>query len=542
MLIDGATLSGKDWNTDLCIVGGGAAGITMAHQLHRSGMTVSVIESGLDFDGPQQLYRGNPGDLMGRVDADFLCRSRKRFYGGTTNCWGGWSRPLDRVDFHARSGVDFSGWPISRADLEPFYAEAQAVCNLGAARYDDIPFWEQQTGLEALTLRGHTLQNAMWQSIAGSDWEKQWWRFGQFYCKELRDSENVTVIQNANVLLVKGDAAGRRVEHLDVAPIVGGAKRPTFRVVARTFVLAMGGIETVRLLQLSNQGRTPFGNAQVLGRYFMVHPLITNAGAVTFQQPLSERIRRFYAESTQVPIGAAAGHRSTAAAASPLPLEDPHERPGAPAAVAGADACTIRVEPFPCQDEQRATHVNVWCTLKPTEPAMGARLGNFRIILRGGPSVFSIDVNWEQVPNPASRLTLSTSTGDPIFQQPVVDLNWRLTEQDKETVRTALVLLDREMALLGGTTRIDVDLSGGADQWPTRSTHPNHYLQPGDHHMGTARMAADERYAYTDANCKVLGVDNLYVTGSAVFATGGVANPTLTIIALAARLAAHLRR
>ena len=537
---NGAELVGQTWQTDICIVGAGAAGIAMAHKLKDSGREVTVLESGEAFDGPQEVYRGIPGDLMGRVDAEFLCRSRKRFFGGTTNCWGGWSRPLDAVDFRRRSGVSWSGWPIDRAELEGFYAEAQAICNLGAMRYDDVDYWAQRAGRRPLALRGRELQNSIWQAIQGESWDKRFWRFGQFYCRELETSPTVTLIENANVLQVIADGEGRRVERLAVAALVGGEAK-SFAVIANTYVLAQGGIETVRLLLLSNAERErPLGNAGVLGRFFMVHPLIVNAGTVTFREALPSDVSAFYAQEARV-------RREAAPAAAkevdsrPLPPEDPREQPGeaAPRSRAG-DACSIVVEPYPCQREDPASLVRIWCVLKPTESALGDSLGNFRIILRGGPQRFTIDVNWEQVPNRESCLELADAC-DPIFGQPQVELDWRLTLQDKETVRTALRMLTDEMALHGATTRIEVNLEGGADEWPTRSTDPVHFLQPGDHHMGTARMALAAGDAYVDRDGKVIGTDNLYVTGSAVFATGGVANPTLTIIALAVRLAAHLR-
>jgi choline dehydrogenase-like flavoprotein len=59
--------------------------------------------------------------------------------------------------------------------------------------------------------------------------------------------------------------------------------------------------------------------------------------------------------------------------------------------------------------------------------------------------------------------------------------------------------------------------------------------------MGTTRMHADPRQGVVDVNCKVHGVDNLYIAGSSVFPTGGYANPTLTLVALALRLADRLK-
>src|SRR6185312_3237457 len=119
---------------DICIIGAGAAGITMARELRGAGRRVAVLESGgFDFDeATQELYAGQ---VVGRdfspIDAD-----RLRYFGGTTNHWEGSCKPFDPLDFEKRDWVPYSGWPFGREALEPFYRRAQVICQLGPYTYD----------------------------------------------------------------------------------------------------------------------------------------------------------------------------------------------------------------------------------------------------------------------------------------------------------------------------------------------------------------------------------------------------------------------
>ena len=135
-------------------------------------------------------------------------------------------------------------------------------------------------------------------------------------------------------------------------------------------------------------------------------------------------------------------------------------------------------------------------------------------------------IHCEQAPNPASRVTL-TSDRDR-FGTPTPCLDWRVGEPEQRSARRLLQLLDGVLRRQGLGEMIEAD----------------DMLQFGDaaHPMGTTRMSGDPRTGVVDANCRLHGVGNLYVAGSSVFSTGGYANPTLTIVALALRLAEHLRQ
>jgi choline dehydrogenase-like flavoprotein len=139
----GATLSGFD----VCIVGAGAAGITMATRLAATTKKVLVITSGssLGRDRPlppdQSMYGGVLGSFMQKADPQFLTRSRLRMYGGTTNHFGYWARPLEEDDLKPRPGYRNASWPIDINELNRYYPAANDTGNFGPFNYDDIDFW-----------------------------------------------------------------------------------------------------------------------------------------------------------------------------------------------------------------------------------------------------------------------------------------------------------------------------------------------------------------------------------------------------------------
>jgi choline dehydrogenase-like flavoprotein len=133
----------------------------------------------------------------------------------------------------------------------------------------------------------------------------------------------------------------------------------------------------------------------------------------------------------------------------------------------------------------------------------------------------------EQIPNLASRVTLSPRRD--ALGMPLARLDWRLSDGDTTNVTAWLARLDaalrhtRQGGVVGPTAGWESHISGGP------------------HHMGTTRMSVDPRHGVVDANCRVHGVENLFVAGSSVFSTGGWANPTFTLVGLALRLGDHLR-
>lgn len=510
--LHGETLRGFD----ACIAGAGAAGLALAHRLIGSPLKVLVLASGLPSDrglppgSRQKIYGGRPGPFLDKVDPLFLRRSRLNMYGGTTNHFGFWARPLGEEDFLPRPGYRAAGWPIPRASLDPWYAEAHAYGRYGPFNYDDLAFWERALGGAGFPRRADDpLQRAVFHAQY-SDHVRQ---FQVQLGEALRAAPNVTVLFDAHLLSIEAAPDGRHVRRLACASMRDGRADRRFHVEADRYVLAMGGIETVRKLKLS--GDLGNNSRDHLGRGFMVHPLLTTAAEARFARPLPLEVRAFFRDQ-QVRL-----------------------RPG------GKDEDAFVHDSAPLVSPSLMTKYdvfNAWGVLVPAPAVMASeRIGNFRVILRFNPTGdrAEVNLNWEQVPNQESAISLDPTEVDPVFAQPVAHVDWRLREEDKRTATVGLDLTRDHLVRNGCTDfRILTDLSGDAEDWTFGRSDTA--LATGDHHMGSLRMSASPDEGIVDTDCRFHRVDNLYAAGSAVFPTSGYANPTLTIVALALRLANHL--
>ena len=503
---------------DLCIAGAGAAGLAIAHRLIGSPLKVLVLASGLPTDrglpsgSRQKVYGGTLGPFLGRVDPLFLRRSRLNMYGGTTNHFGFWARPLDEPDFLPRPGYRSAAWPISRTSLDPWYAEANAYGRYGPFNYHDLAFWESALGGAGFPRK---TEDRLVRAVFHAQYADTVRQFQVQLGEALRDAPNVTVLFNAHLLSIEaggtgGSGDGRSVQRLLCASLREGQADRRFHIEADRYVLAMGGIETVRKLKLSGD----LGNNRHdhLGRGFMVHPLFTTAAEARFAAPLPLEARNFFRDQ-QVRL---------------RPEGDTFVHDSAPLVSPGL---MTRYEVF-----------NAWGVLVPTAATMAEeRIGNFRAILRFDPAGdrAEVNLNWEQVPNEESVIDLDHAEVDSVFGQPVARVDWRIREADKRTAVKALDLVRDHLERNGSTGfRILTDLSGGPERWTFGRAETA--LATGDHHMGSLRMSASPDDGIVNPDCRFHRIDNLYAAGSAVFPTSGYANPTLTIVALALRLADHL--
>ncbi|MDE2776449.1 MAG: GMC oxidoreductase [Chloroflexota bacterium] len=518
-LREGAILQGFD----ICIVGAGAAGIAMAQRLANSSLKVILLVSGgpadrsVPAEARQSLYEGTVGEFLAKVDPNFPQRSRLNMYGGTTNHFGFWARPLDAADMMARPGYRDVGWLISPEELRPYYVAAHEFGHFGPFNYDDMSFWRRVLYARPFdALPGDKLEGA----IMRAQYEANLHDFQVQFRDELAQAENITVLFNAHLLTIETDENQRQVSALKCSTIVtsaegGAAAGGRFQVRPRCAVLACGGIENARLLQLS--GDLGNNKRDMLGRGFMVHPLLTNAARVVFDEPVASDIRNFFREQQ-------------------IRLKAPDNEAG---------EYRHMVEPL-VNPELVFEYLmfNAWGVLAPKHQTLLAeRIGNFRIILyfRGEGKSAIVNLNWEQRPNENSRIRLDRERVDPIFGQRLAHIDWRLDDIDKHSAMRALELTLAYLRDRGAVREeMITDVSGGAESW----TFPpdEGALETGDHHMGALRMSASPEDGLVDVHSRLHSVDNLYIAGSAVFPSGGYANPTLTIVALALRLADHLKR
>lgn len=513
---------GKPVEADICIVGGGVAGISIASQFMGSRSRVCLLEAGgmqLEADS-QRLYEVANAGHIAVAGTD----TRLRMFGGSSNQWTGRCAPLDAADFAPRSWVPYSGWPISRDELESCYRRAHGICDLGDFAY----------GAEALTALGtpaHRLDTdkiepQLWQMSAPT-------RFASKYGPALRAVKNIDIVLHANAMGVRLNPSGTSVDHIEVASPEG--KR--HRVTARFFVLACGGIENPRLLLMSDDiQKQGVGNQRdIVGRFFMQH---LRADATLAMEGDPYVVSRIYGQHDtsfgQFIVGMRLGDRYQAAQ-KVLNGSAYTSREGSGNPDSGANS-GIRVAKDFAQGKIPENLGQEFLNIVGDFSDLAINLR--QRFLRPGDEPYSLGIRQlvfesEQAPNPASRIRLAAELDALGGRRTIAD--WRVTPLDLASCQELILTVATEMARLY-KARISIPhwLHSGRDDWAG-------HLRDVAHHMGTTRMSSSEATGVVDRNCSVFGVPNLYIAGSSVFPTGGQANPTLTIVALALRLADHLK-
>jgi choline dehydrogenase-like flavoprotein len=249
--------AGSIIETDLCIIGSGAAGITIAREFIGSSVRVCLLEAGgLSIDS--EVDKRSVIDNVGHdYDKD---STRLRLFGGSTNHWGGNCLPLQPIDFEKLDWINYSGWPYAYDELEPYYRRAHAVLGLGAFDYD-APRLSQALGLERFPFDPSAIETVIsrYNSVM----------FGLTFGAELDAAPNVSVVLYAEVTRLNLRDGGDALSTASIVTVAGNE----FKVSAKYFVLAAGGIENPRILLLSNHQRpTGLGNhAGFVGRLFQDH-------------------------------------------------------------------------------------------------------------------------------------------------------------------------------------------------------------------------------------------------------------------------------
>ena len=548
MILDADAIPhGARLRADVCVVGGGPAGISLALALCGHGLRVILLESGRmrEDAATQDLCAGEVADARLHSPPD---KYRQRRLGGSTAIWGGRSVPFDPVDFETRPHVAHSGWPISYEDLLPFYPQANALAESGRFSYeaDDAlgpAAAPMIRGFDSAVVRTGSLERFSCPT-----------HFGARYERRLRVAPEVQVLLGANCTGLHLQADARSVREVSVATLAGRR----FQIEARATVLAAGGLETARLL-LASRDVVPQGvgnEHDVVGRYYMCH-IAGNVGTLVFNGRPQD-VRHGYEVSPEgiycrrrLSIAASEQRRhglANGVARLHFPrITDPAHRNGVlsglflarrfisyeygkrlhdgGAPTAGLQArhlCNVLFDPV--DTAAFAAHWLVRRTLAQRKfPS---------VILRNRTNRFSLEIHGEQVPRGDSRVTLTDRLD--ALGLPRVRVDWRYGPEDIASVRGTLDLIARELDRTGaGRLEYDGD---------TLEEDLMRFGAYGGHHIGTARMGADRRTSVVDADCRVHSVRDLFVAGSAVFPTSSQANPTLTLIALSLRLGEHLVR
>ncbi len=486
---------------DICIVGAGAAGITLALELNKSNKKVILLESG-GFEYDESTQQLNKGINIGQKYFP-LKSSRLRLFGGTTGLWSGFCAPLDSIDFEERSWISDSGWPFSKEDLSTFYERAQKVLELGPFNYDP-DYWESLLGVPKLDLNASEVYTKVWQKSPPT-------RMGEKYRNEIVNSENVELYTFANLTNIDLTENAKEVRQLEVKTISG----KQFNVRANCYVMACGAIQNTRqLLHANSVMKKGVGNQNdLVGRYFMEHPHVDSAEIC-----LAEGINMdFYYESIL-----------SDSSFGMLALSEQKQRE--------KQLLNYSAQLIPtAYDSQRNWNVDMFPenpknVLAYTESL--DRIRSERTSRRPETNFYILSTRIEQKPNSNSRVTLSHAKDK--LGIPEYNLDWRLSTLDKKTILEANKVIGNELGRNGlGRLHLQDWLIDKEDLWSDN-------LTGGWHHMGTTRMHNNPKKGVVNENLKVHGNTNLYIAGSSVFPTSGTANPTLTIVALSIRLADYL--
>jgi choline dehydrogenase-like flavoprotein len=487
---------------DVCVIGAGPAGISLARRLAANGLEVALMEGG-DVDWTPESQEIYAGEITGLPYHD-LDMARLRFFGGTSGHWNGFSREIDAGDFapNPLNGAG-DGWPIAKADLDPYAGEAATILDLGPPT---------PARLSGLAYPGFT--ETRFRRSAPT-------RFGEKYLEEITAEPRIALGLNASLVDLRLDPGLGRVSHAvfrSLAP-----DDPGFSVAARFFALCCGGIENPRLLlNFDSQMPGGIGNANdQVGRYWCDHPGV-HLGEALFDGPPGLQDDSFFISTPEFRARAGVlGMNLRFHAREARSLSFFRE-------AARSLECNL---PFA---KALATEVlgqkEVRCDL--------GGLGDWRRSLTPERYPWArVTTNSEPALNPESRVTLGAARDRLGLRR--ARLHWDLLPIDYRTLRETTLAMGRALAEAGlGRVRVYDWLLADDPVLPGLDASLGEI--GAFHHMCATRMSADPRHGVVDGDCRVHGIANLYVGGSSVFATATCVNPTYSIVQLALRLGDHV--
>jgi choline dehydrogenase-like flavoprotein len=494
---------GQPLEADVCIVGAGAAGITLALELAGGGRRILAVESGGERNerDVQQLGETDCADELIRRS---LREGRARVFGGTTTLWAGQVLPLDESDFERRKWVPGAGWPIGRGTLEPYYRRADRILGLEPCSYDEDDW-------PARSRRPPRL-----------DPDKLLFRYSRFsptpdlaraHRGRLATEGALTVLLHANAVKLETTADGSSLARVELRSLSGKSAFAS----ARRYVLCCGAVETARLLLASGVGN------DLVGRYFQEH--------VHVKLPIRPASRRkFEAMFNTRHVNGARYYPKLVASRE---LQQRHELLNV-----GGDVC-YELDPHSAVESMKLVvralrrpelrpgvpRAAVNLATRPHE-LFGAAYRHFALKHKlsegGGPIFFCVQC--ESPPDPDNRVALGRETD--ALGMPRAVVHWRISELERRSIEVFSRTLAEEFS---GHGIGEIDLSSISD------------YAAGFHHLGTTRMHDDPSLGAVDGDCRLHGMRNLYVGSGSVFPAGGYSNPTLTIMALCVRLADRLK-
>ena len=502
-LPDGSIIEGE-----LCIIGAGAAGISIALEWLGTNHSVILFEGGgFEYDDRvQDLYAGKTTGQRYYP----LKSARLHYFGGTTNHWAGFCSTFDEIDFLKRDWIPHSGWPITRATLDPYYSRAQQKLELGPYEYDWKYWQKRDPQLQSILKDESVVCNKIWQFSPPT-------RFGEKYRDSIVKSKNIHLYTYANVVDIATNDSVNAVTQVTAKNYTG----KQYTIKAKHFVLACCSIQNARILLASNkQAPKGLGNDHDnVGRYFMEHLEIKSGELwLAKSNPLKLYDLNYGVTKARCELAITKEqqekHRILNGTLSLTPL-----------------LLAQRITPV----------IDLWKTEDPNKNADAF----FSDLGRAAQSVanekpedllrsYELFTRIEQAPNPDSRVTLDTERDS--LGMPRAQLHWVLTPLEKNSIRMIHELTGQQIGRSNvGRVRLMEWLRDEKDNsWPE-------FVGAGWHHMGTTRISEDPKEGVVDADCKVHGIANLHVAGASCYVTAAAPNPTLTLVALSIRLSDKIK-
>lgn len=520
-----------EFEAELCIVGSGPAGLSIAKEFVGTSVNVLVVESGgivEDLETQSLSWIENVG--VPREPNHIT--SRYRILGGTSHIWTGRCAPFDELDFEARSWVPYSGWSITRRSLDPYLERAGENLGIGPHCYDERLWSQFKVSRPADSLNEAVVKPVFWQYSKHRTNRSEPARFGQGFIPD--DAPNIDLLINANVTHLNTNAAGTRLESIEVTSLNGNQAM----IRAKAIVLCCGGIENARLLLASNR-IVPHGvgnQHDLVGRFLMDHPgCVLGSFDPVAAKKVRDRFGHYWLDNTK------GRHVYIHGIALSPELQRKEQLLN----------CAAYLETIVAQDDP-------WFAVKALKQALESGkitpqayrsamavltqphaigYGLYRRYLRNRPTINKadrVDLHClvEQRPDPDSRIMLSDKRDR--LGMPIAQINWKISEQERQSVQRLAHSICAEFDRLGLPKPVLADWLDQKAGWEPNFTDRAHPT-------GTTRMSDDPKQGVVDTNSQVHGVEGLFVTGSSVFPTAGHANPTLMVVAMSLRLADWLK-
>lgn len=500
-------------HADVCIVGAGAAGVILAVELLKQGKSVLLLEGGGAEveEASQEPYRS---ELAG-LKHNGIHIGRFRAIGGSTTRWGGQILELDAEDFQQRNWVAGSGWPIQKAELAPYYARAIALEGLSNAILKDEDVW-RRLKLVPPKFDPFELVFSRWCPDPN---------FRRVYADTIENHPGLTLWMHANAIEMQWEGARfRSVQCKSLAGVEG-----TFS--ANQFIFSLGGIESSRFFLQPAAAAGPWNRSGLLGLCFQDHIVCRAATFETINPaPLHGAFDNVFSR----------GMKYQPKIRLKPEIQQAEQTLNVAASIAfnsNFDEAYGRIKGTARRilgGRWRQSSMDDILHALRYAPLLARQVLRYTLHQRAynpPDAVVGLLVHCEQEPESKSRITLSDARDSLGMLR--TRLDWQISDREIYSMRTFVEYAMPALTAIG-RLRPDPELM---------ALDPAFRQKCGDgyHHMGGMRMAVSPAEGVVDPDLRIHGMQNGYCLSSAVYPSSGYSNPTHTLLALAVRLADHLR-